>query len=77
LPVAAATAQGPVLKLETGNLIGKEMHELHPSKMASKAPIDPILERFRVAVKEIYGDRVARLVLFGSRAWRCTTGFRL
>ena len=36
--------------------------------MASKAPIDPILERFRVAVKEIYGDRVARVVLFGSRA---------
>src|SRR5271157_2084402 len=36
--------------------------------MASKAPIDPILERFRVAVTEIYGDRVARVVLFGSRA---------
>ena len=36
--------------------------------MASKAPIDPILERFCVAVNEIYGDRVARVVLFGSRA---------
>jgi len=36
--------------------------------MASKAPNDPILERFRVAVNEIYGDRVARVVLFGSRA---------
>ena len=36
--------------------------------MTSKAPVDPILERFRVAVDEIYGDRVARVVLFGSRA---------
>jgi predicted nucleotidyltransferase len=38
--------------------------------MASKAPIDPVLERFRAAVNEIYGDRVARVVLFGSRARR-------
>jgi predicted nucleotidyltransferase len=36
--------------------------------MASKAPNDPILKRFRAAVNEIYGDRVARVVLFGSRA---------
>jgi len=36
--------------------------------MASKAPNDPILKRFRAAVTEIYGDRVARVVLFGSRA---------
>src|SRR5271165_4190320 len=28
---------------------------------------DPILERFRAAVTEIYGDRLERLVLFGSR----------
>ena len=27
-----------------------------------------ILKRFRAAVTEIYGDRVARVVLFGSRA---------
>jgi uncharacterized protein len=36
--------------------------------MASKAPNDPILKRFRAAVNEIYGDRVARMVLYGSRA---------
>jgi predicted nucleotidyltransferase len=36
--------------------------------MTSKAPDDPILKRFRAAVTEIYGDRVARVVLFGSRA---------
>jgi predicted nucleotidyltransferase len=36
--------------------------------MASKASDDPILKRFRAAVTEIYGDRVARVVLFGSRA---------
>jgi predicted nucleotidyltransferase len=29
---------------------------------------DPILERFRAAVTEIYGDRLERVVLFGSRA---------
>src|SRR5689334_6046613 len=29
---------------------------------------DPVLKRFRAAVAEIYGDRVERLVLYGSRA---------
>ena len=33
-----------------------------------KASDDPILERSRAAVNEIYGDRGARMVLFGSRA---------
>ena len=36
--------------------------------MATKALDDPVLKRFRAAVAEIYGDRVARIVLFGSRA---------
>lgn len=36
--------------------------------MASKATIDPILERFRASLREIYGDRLERVVLFGSRA---------
>ena len=36
--------------------------------MATKAPDDPILKRFRAAVNEIYGERVERVVLFGSRA---------
>ncbi len=50
--------------------------------MASKAPNDPILKRFRAAVLEMYGDRLEGVVLFGSRArgdvsripitmWRC------
>ncbi len=50
--------------------------------MASKGPDDPILKRFRAAVTEIYGDRVSRVVLFGSpraatrsqipiTTWRC------
>ncbi len=38
------------------------------SSMAAKLGGDPILKRFRAAVTEIYGDRVARVVLFGSRA---------
>jgi predicted nucleotidyltransferase len=29
---------------------------------------DPILTRFRAALTEIYGDRIERVVLFGSRA---------
>lgn len=33
-----------------------------------KAADDPILKRFRAALDEIYGDRLERAVLFGSRA---------
>ncbi len=29
---------------------------------------DPILTRFKVALQEIYGDQIERLLLFGSRA---------
>jgi predicted nucleotidyltransferase len=29
---------------------------------------DPILTRFRAALDEVYGDRIERVVLFGSRA---------
>lgn len=29
---------------------------------------DPILKRFRAALNELYGDRLSRVVLFGSRA---------
>jgi hypothetical protein len=37
--------------------------------MSDRSPqIDPILKRFRAAVTEIYGNRVERVVLFGSRA---------
>jgi predicted nucleotidyltransferase len=30
--------------------------------------IDPILKRFRAALAELYGDRIERIVLYGSRA---------
>lgn len=36
--------------------------------MTEKSPNDPVLTRFRSAVTEIYGERVERVVLFGSRA---------
>ena len=36
--------------------------------MTEKPLNDPVLTRFRAAVTEIYGDRVERVVLFGSRA---------
>ena len=29
---------------------------------------DPILRRFRLALNEVYGERIERVVLFGSRA---------
>jgi uncharacterized protein len=36
--------------------------------MTTAAPNDPILKRFRASVTEMYGDRIERVVLFGSRA---------
>jgi predicted nucleotidyltransferase len=36
--------------------------------MAEKPQNDPVLMRFRTAVTEIYGERVERIVLYGSRA---------
>jgi uncharacterized protein (UPF0332 family)/predicted nucleotidyltransferase len=39
------------------------------AKLKSRGPAaDPVLRRFRAALDEIYGDRVERIVLFGSRA---------
>ena len=36
--------------------------------MAPRVSDDPVLRRFRAALAETYGDRVERVVLFGSRA---------
>ena len=36
--------------------------------MASEVTQDPVLDRFRTAVTETYGDRLERVILFGSRA---------
>ena len=30
--------------------------------------LDPILQKFRAALTELYGDRIERVVLYGSRA---------
>jgi len=30
--------------------------------------LDPVLSRFRAALDEVYGERIERVVLFGSRA---------
>jgi uncharacterized protein len=32
------------------------------------AIIDPVLRKFRVALDEVYGERIERVVLYGSRA---------
>jgi predicted nucleotidyltransferase len=39
-----------------------------PNMIARPHQKDPILTRFRAAVDEIYGDRLERVVLYGSRA---------
>src|ERR1700730_9489673 len=36
--------------------------------MPASPAADPILERFRAALDMLYGDRIERVVLFGSRA---------
>jgi uncharacterized protein len=36
--------------------------------MGMRPADDPILKRFRAALDEIYGERIERVVLFGSRA---------
>jgi predicted nucleotidyltransferase len=36
--------------------------------MANSPATDPILQRFRAAINEAYGDRIERVVLYGSRA---------
>ena len=36
--------------------------------MAASLTEDPVLARFRVALGALYGDRIARVILFGSRA---------
>ena len=38
------------------------------SEMAPRNAIDPVLQRFRSALDDIYGNRLDRVVLFGSRA---------
>jgi predicted nucleotidyltransferase len=36
--------------------------------MTGAPTTDPILQRFRAAVNTVYGDRIERVVLYGSRA---------
>jgi predicted nucleotidyltransferase len=36
--------------------------------MSVAAVHDPVLKRFRAALDELYGERIERVVLFGSRA---------
>ena len=36
--------------------------------MSQQQLTDPVLTNFRAAVRDMYGDRLERLVLFGSRA---------
>lgn len=38
--------------------------------MASASRSDPVLQRFRAAIADMYGERLDKAVLFGSRARR-------
>jgi len=38
------------------------------TKMPASANHEPVLTRFRAALAEVYGDRLERVVLYGSRA---------
>jgi len=66
--VRKSGAAGPQPPSPTAAAYAKALKTCYEGRMKSAAPIDAILERFRVAVNEIYGARLARLVLFGSRA---------
>jgi predicted nucleotidyltransferase len=44
------------------------MRAPHGLGMDSPAPMDTVLERYSASLREIYGDRLERAVLFGSRA---------
>ncbi|HZT87811.1 MAG TPA: nucleotidyltransferase domain-containing protein [Stellaceae bacterium] len=41
---------------------------MREARVPSVAAADAILKRFRAALDELYGDRIERVVLFGSRA---------
>ena len=38
------------------------------NSMTDEPQNEPVLKRFRAAVAEVYGDRLERIVLYGSRA---------
>jgi predicted nucleotidyltransferase len=42
--------------------------------MPTSPAADPILKRFRTALDRLYGDRIERVVLFGSRAGGAARG---
>ena len=56
-----------------GAILRRRYGEWMPPAVAD----DPILKRFCAALAEIYGDRIERVVLFGSRARRRRRRFRL
>lgn len=47
------------------------------SEDAMRPADDPLLKRFRATLDEMYGVRLERVVLYGSRARGCAGGFRL
>src|SRR4051812_10417625 len=55
----------------SGNGYGREYQDraiVVKRSMPAAGLDDPILKRFRTALDQLYGDRIERVVLFGSRA---------
>jgi uncharacterized protein len=49
--------------------VDRDLHRgLPENQMSVKPTDDPILKRFKAVLDEVYGDKIARVVLFGSRA---------
>lgn len=42
--------------------------QMTAGSMPAATTMDPVLKRFRAALDDMYGDRIERVVLFGSRA---------
>jgi hypothetical protein len=64
--------------MSTANIPAVECNEtLYATISGMQLSDDPTLKRFRAALDEICGDRIERVVLFGSRAGRCRRGFGL
>ena len=63
LPDPSATESAPALQGRCGFGNTRDRNQMPPSPAA-----DPVLKRFRAALDTLYGDRIERVVLFGSRA---------
>ena len=58
----------PISPLHSGDSFGTQRPVVPPAHSSSNEPADPVLHELRSMLTRVYGSRLARLVLFGSRA---------